>query len=126
MPNARITFDKFHVVIHASKAVDPIRRIEQRTDPEFNGLRWSLLKDRDRLTAAQRADLDALTVTSQPSRPPARGAIASNFGKILDRKQINVASEMLEQWCTNIMRSQVDSMKDVARMIRSHFAGIVA
>ncbi|MEX3606571.1 MAG: transposase [Burkholderia sp.] len=53
-----ITFDKFHVVAHASKAVDPM----QRTDPELNGLRWSLLKDRDRLTAAQRADFDALIV----------------------------------------------------------------
>ncbi|MEX3606736.1 MAG: transposase [Burkholderia sp.] len=46
--------------------------------------------------------------------------------EILNRKQINVVSEMLEQWCTNIMRSKVDPMKDVARMIRSHVDGIVA
>ncbi|MEX3606081.1 MAG: transposase [Burkholderia sp.] len=62
LPNARITFDKFQVVAHVSKAVDPMRRTEQRTDPEFKGLRWPLLKDRDRLTAAQRTDLDALIV----------------------------------------------------------------
>ncbi|MEX3606158.1 MAG: transposase [Burkholderia sp.] len=40
--------------------------------------------------------------------------------EILDRKQINVVSEILEQWCTNVMHSKVDPMKDVARMIRSH------
>ncbi|MEX3606157.1 MAG: transposase [Burkholderia sp.] len=31
-------FDKFHVIAHAAKAVDPMRRIEQRTDPELNRL----------------------------------------------------------------------------------------
>ena len=31
-PQARITFDKFHVIWHASTAVDQMRRIEQRTN----------------------------------------------------------------------------------------------
>ena len=46
LPNARITFDKFHVVWHANAAVDKMRRIEQRTDKSLEGMRWSLLKDR--------------------------------------------------------------------------------
>jgi transposase len=46
LPNARITFDKFHVVWHANAAVDKMRRIEQRSDKSFKGMRWSLLKDR--------------------------------------------------------------------------------
>ena len=33
---------------------------------------------------------------------------------------------MLEQWRTNVMRSKVEPMKEVARMIRKHFDGIVA
>ncbi len=33
---------------------------------------------------------------------------------------------MLWQWCTNIMRSKVDPMKKVAKMIRNHFADIIA
>lgn len=32
LPEARIIFDKFHVVWHASTTVDKMRRIEQRTD----------------------------------------------------------------------------------------------
>ncbi len=39
LPNARITFDKFHVVWHASVAVDKMRRLEQRTDPSLKGMR---------------------------------------------------------------------------------------
>jgi len=33
---------------------------------------------------------------------------------------------MLTQWCTNVMRSKVTPMKEVAQMIRRHFDGIVA
>jgi transposase len=33
---------------------------------------------------------------------------------------------MLGQWCTNVMRSKVEAMKTVARMIRRHIDGIVA
>jgi transposase len=32
LPNVRITFEKLHVVWHASTAVDRMRRIEQRSD----------------------------------------------------------------------------------------------
>ena len=33
---------------------------------------------------------------------------------------------ILAQWCTNVMRSKVEPMKEVARLIRNHFEGIVA
>ena len=37
-PNARVTFDKFHVVAHASHALDLTRRAEQKGDPALKGL----------------------------------------------------------------------------------------
>ena len=46
--------------------------------------------------------------------------------EILDRKQINVVREMLLHWCTCVMRSKVDPMKDVAALVRRHLEGIVA
>ena len=71
LPNARITFDKFHVIAHASTAVDKTRRLEQKTDPSLKGLRSALLKDRLRLSESQRADLDAfvMQVTTKRTRP---------------------------------------------------------
>ena len=38
LPNARITFDKFHVIAHASRALDETRRIEQKTTPGPQGV----------------------------------------------------------------------------------------
>ena len=46
--------------------------------------------------------------------------------EILNRKQINVMRDMLNQWCTNVNRSKVQPMKAVAKMIRKHIEGIVA
>ncbi len=50
----------------------------------------------------------------------------ANAAGILDRKQLNVVSGLLRQWCTNVMRSKVEPMRKVAQMIRDHFEGIVA
>lgn len=126
LPEARITFDKFHVVAHASTALDQARRLEQRTDPSLKGLRWTLLKDRARLSDAARADLDALIAQAATKRTARAWLYREHLREILDRKQINVVSAMLRQWCTNVLRSKVEPMKDVARMIRKHCDGIVA
>jgi transposase len=46
--------------------------------------------------------------------------------EILTRKQPNVVRILLNQWCTNVLRSKVEPMKEVARLIRKHFDGILA
>jgi len=121
-----VTFDKFHVVAHASAAVDETRRIEQKNDPSLKGLRWALLKDRNKLNVEQRADLDALVAQFTSKRTARAWQYREQLRDILERKQIQVVSAMLAQWCTNVMRSKVEPMKEVAKMIRNHFDGIVA
>jgi transposase len=126
LPNARITFDKFHVIAHASAAIDKTRRLEQKTDPSLKGLRWPLLKDRQRLSESQRADLDAFTAHVTTKRTARAWLYREQLREILDRKQINVAAAMLKRWCANVMRSKVEPMKKIAKMIRTHFDGVIA
>jgi transposase len=126
LPEARITFDKFHVIAHASEAVDKTRRSEQKTDPSLKGLRWALLKDRERLTPSQKADLDAFTAHVTTKRTARAWQYREQLREILDRKQINVLTAMLKRWCANVRRSKVDAMKKVAQMILDHFDGVVA
>jgi transposase len=126
LPKAKITFDKFHVVAHASQAVDQMRRTEQRTDPALKGLRWALLKDKSKLSPDQARDLDRLVVQFTTKRTARAWLYREQLRDILDRRQFNIVSAMLAQWCTNVMRSKVEPMKQVATMIRTHFDGIVA
>jgi len=126
LPNARITFDKFHVIAHASTALDATRREEQRTDPALKGLRWTLLKSRENLTTTRRADLDTLLANITTKRTARAWMYRERLREILSRQQIHVVRAMLRQWCTNVMRSKVGPMKEVARMIRKHLEGILA
>ncbi len=126
LPEARITFDKFHVVWHASTAVDKMRRIEQRSDKSLKGMRWSLLKDRSRLEPEAAADLDALIAKLTTLRTARAWVYKERLREILERKQINVVRAMLAHWCTCVMRSKVEPMKEVAALVRRHLEGIVA
>lgn len=126
LPNAAVTYDKFHVIAHASHALDLTRRAEQKRDPALKGLRWALLKDRSRLNTTQRADLDGLLANLTTKRTARAWQYREDLREILGRKQINVVRALLRQWCTNVMRSKVEPMKAVAKMIRNHLEGIVA
>jgi transposase len=126
LPNARITFDKFHVVWHANAAVDKMRRIEQRTSRSLKGMRWSLLKDRSSLKPEAAADLDALIAKMTTVRTARAWLYKEQLREILERKQINVVRGMLEHWCICVMRSKVEPMKEVAALVRRHLEGIVA
>lgn len=126
LPNARITFDKFHVVWHANAAVDRMRRIEQRADKSLKGLRWLLLKDRASLRPEAAADLDALIARMTTVRTARAWVYKEQLREILERKQINVVRAMLRHWCTCVMRSKVEPMKEVAALVRRHLEGIVA
>ena len=87
-------------------------------DPALKGLRWALLKDRDKLGAEQRSDLDALVAQYTSKRTARAWLYREQLRDILNRKQINVVSTMLGQWCTNVMRS--DSKVEPIKKRSSH------
>jgi transposase len=66
-------------------------------------------------------------IARAPSKRTARPWLyREQLREILDRKQINVMSAALKQWCSNVMRSKVEPMHVVARLIDNHFDGVVA
>ena len=45
LPNAQVTFDKFHVVGLVNDAVDEVRRLERKDHPELKNSRYVFLKN---------------------------------------------------------------------------------
>ena len=45
LPNAQVTFDKFHVVSLVNDAVDEVRRQERKDHPQLKGSRYVFLKN---------------------------------------------------------------------------------
>ena len=126
LPNAQITFDKFHVIWHANAAVDRTRRIEQRTDRSLKGMRWTLLKDSYSLKREAAAELYALITQPTLKRTARAWLYKEQLREILERRQVNVMRAMLRYWSTCVMRSKVQPMKEVAALVRRHMDGIVA
>src|SRR5690606_11589824 len=89
LPNAAVTFDKYHVIAHASHALNLTRRAEQKRDPDLKGLRWTLLKDRRRLSRARKEELDALLANLTTKRTARAWQYREDLREILKRKQVN-------------------------------------
>jgi transposase len=64
LPNAQITFDKFHVVSLVNNAVEKVRRLERIDHPELVGSRYVWLKNPENLTARQWEQFDDLDVVN--------------------------------------------------------------
>lgn len=125
-PDSTITFDKFHVIAQASKAVDKTRRKEQRENTRLKGMRWTLLKDTSTLSTEARRELEELLADVNISRTARAWTYKEQLREILQRKQPNVVRKALLHWCACVNRSKVEAMKSVARMIQIHLDGIVA
>jgi transposase len=66
----------------------------------------------------------ALIAKMAVKRTPRAWSYKEQLREILERQQINVVRAMLMRWCNCVMRSKVKSMKEVAKMIRTHLEGI--
>jgi len=134
--NARIVFDKFHVLAHANAAVDQVRRAEVRlaegpAREQLKRSRWLWLKNPTNLTPKDwermaRIDQSAL-VTAKAYQM--RLALQSIYGARTARR----AAERLAQWCAWVKRQAAKTrygllraMVKVARMIEKHAIGILA
>src|SRR3954466_13130623 len=60
LPNAAVTFDKFHAVKILNDAVDQVRRAEQKQQSLLRGTRYIWLRNPANLSDRQQATLDAL------------------------------------------------------------------
>ena len=51
LPEASITFDKFHVIKAVNEALNKVCSRESKENPELTGTRWPLMKKEESLTA---------------------------------------------------------------------------
>ena len=60
LPNATMTFDRYHLAAKLSEAVNAVRRAEVHTRPELTHTRWLWLKNHSNLSAKQQGELHQL------------------------------------------------------------------
>jgi transposase len=117
--------DRFHIVQHMNKAIDEVRAQEAR-ELRSKGVnvdvlkhsRWCLLKRPENLTDVQQTKLiDLLRYNLKAIRSY---LLKEEFQLFWQYVYSYWAGEFLDAWCRTVMRSRIEPMKKVARMLRSH------
>jgi transposase len=128
-PNALNILDRFHIVAKMNLALDDVRATEARRmvqdgyEPVLKKSRWCLLKRPGNLTGHQRLRLrDLLAYNLQSVRAY---LLKEQFQQLWDYDSPTWAGKFLDQWCTQVMRSQIEPMKKFARTVRTHRALIL-
>jgi transposase len=124
LKNAKITFDKFHIVKQLNEAIDEIRRNETALNPCLKGSRYIWLKNPSNLTARQQNDLKTL---SKENKKLAKAyqmklTLQDIYHTIWD---IQVADMAFKKWLSWATRSRLVPIKRFAKMFKSHYTGIL-
>lgn len=116
--------DRFHIMQAMNKAIDEVRAEEARRlkrdgyEPVLKRARWCLLKRPENLTKKQTVRLAELVKYNLKS--VRSYLLREDFQRFWTYQYHGWASRFLHDWCTRTMRSKIEPMKKVARMLRSH------
>lgn len=116
--------DRFHIAQHLNKAVDEVRRAEStrlRGKPiaaKLKKMRWKLLRRGSRVRGQARIKLFGLLESKLATGRA--WDLKECFQHFWKYKSIYWAGGFLDYWTWRAMRSRLEPMKRVARMLRKH------
>ena len=124
LPWANITFDAFHVIQLANKAVDEVRRQEVKSNPLLKRTRYLWLKDKhdwSRRQILQYADLRRLNLKTHRAYR-IKESLREIFQLANSREE---AETLLERWYSWARRCRLEPMKALAKTLKAHWDGIL-
>jgi transposase len=124
LPQASITFDKFHVKKLVGDAVDKTRREERAAHPELKGQRYALLRNPETMSAAQLQFASTLLLTETAPKTARAFHLKLAFDDFWDLPG-SLAEIYLTKWCKWATRSRIPAMMQTAKTIRRHWNGIL-
>jgi len=122
--NAKIIYDKFHVIKLVNEAVDDVRRSEVKEEYELKKGKYCLLKNEKNLTKKQKVKLKKLCQMNLKTVKAYRLKLA-----IQDIYNMHYTPKMakieIEEWISWVLRAKIEPMKAIARTIASKLTGIL-
>jgi transposase len=116
--------DRYHVMAKMNKAIDEVRAAEAKRlvadgyEPVLKHSRWVLLKRPENLTEQQAVKLKELLRYNL--KAVRAYLLREEFQRFWEYRSVSWAGRFLREWCAKALRSRIEPMKKVARMLRSH------
>ena len=140
LPNARISYDRFHIVKLAGEAMDEVRSAEWKTESarvheelgeldakQRRSILWAMRRNPSGWSATQTHAMHWLQRANLKSARAWRlkMALREVFAKARSHNDAAQASADLKRWISWARRSRLDAFKQLATTLRSHFDAVV-
>jgi transposase len=123
LPQAEITFDRFHIVKIINEGVDEVRREEQKSRPELKQSRYVWLKNETNLSSGQRELRDSLANSNLKTARAYQ--IRLTFQEFYQQPTRKDAEVFLKKWYFWATHSRLPPMIEAARTVKRHWNGIL-
>ena len=127
LPEAVLVHDKFHVSKHLNDAVDRVRKDEHvrlmaKKDERLKGSKYLWLKGFERMDPQAKLRFNELK--SSGLKVSRAWSMKDLFNEFWSFEFGWDAKEFFRDWCNWVMRSKLEPMKRVARMLKKHSSGL--
>lgn len=122
-PNVHLTFDNFHLMQLLGKAVDEVRREEQRTHPELKRTRYVWLKNEWNHTEEQARVFNELKSSHLATVRATH--IKSVFQDAFSFDEVEDAEPFLKRWYFWATHSRLPQIIKAAKTIKEHWDGVL-
>ena len=123
LPNAEITFDRFHLTKIVNEAVDQVRREEVATNAILKKTRFMWLTNPKNLTRAQKRRLFSLSIRNLKTVRAYNIRLA--FQEFFDKPNLAAGESFLKQWYWWATHSRLPPMIRAAKTIKNHWEGVL-
>ena len=128
LPQCQIIYDKFHILQHASKAVDEVRRAEffrkgGAARDIVRGKRWLLLSSWINLDRAQKRQLNQLFTLNR--RVMKAYLLKESLARLWDYIYEGAMLRYLKSWIAQLRWQRLAPMEKLANTLLNHLEGIL-
>jgi transposase len=128
LPNCQIIYDKFHILQHASAAVDEVRRAEffrkgGRTREIVKGKRWLLLSSWVHLDRTKKRQLNQLFALNR--RVMKAYLLKESLARLWDYIYEGAMLRYLQSWTDQLRWQRLAPLQKLAAMLIKHLEGIL-
>jgi transposase len=126
LPNASITFDKYHIMKIINAAVDNVRKAETKEQWLLRGQGYLFLKNRENLTESQLKALKNIESMPRINLKTVKAYhIRENFQEIYKEITQEGFEKALKKWYFWATHSRIEEIKEAAKTVKRHWSGVL-
>lgn len=125
LPDAKIVFDKFHIIKTINHAVDDVRKQEVKTNPILKDSKYVFLKNQSNFTKKQQEKYEQIKFSKLNIKTFKAMQIREAFQQIYLVEDRSEFENLLKKWYYWATHSRIPQIIDVAKTIKKHWEGIV-